>query len=328
MEDQSSRYDPLGQYLAALHVNEITLPLSQIAELVGPLPSEANRNQFWANVDKQHGARRRQWLGNGFRAYFNRSSMAVRFVKEHSSVRANAPWTDAELRVCVLAYKRLWDAEQRAEKLDKSELRREARSGDLSGRTEGAYEFRMQNISALLYELGLPFVRGYLPRRNVGNPKSRLISLINEVWQREAVRETPTSDLESLATRVIASSEKLKSAERSPPSGTNKPEQVFTELSRYVRDPEVIAWVLLRAGGHCEACRGAAPFLRSDGSPFLEVHHLRPLSEGGPDVVTNVVAVCPNCHRRLHHSSDRIAYRRLVLKREIGLLDWPKRRDG
>ncbi|WP_306234570.1 HNH endonuclease [Burkholderia pseudomallei] len=42
---------------------------------------------------------------------------------------------------------------------------------------------------------------------------------------------------------------------------------------------------------------------------FLEVHHLRKLADGGSDMVTNAVAVCPNCHRRLHFSKDACAYR-------------------
>jgi hypothetical protein len=42
-----------------------------------------------------------------------------------------------------------------------------------------------------------------------------------------------------------------------------------------------------------------------DGSPFLETHHLIRLADGGPDTVENAVAVCPNCHRRLHYGRAR-----------------------
>ncbi|MCP6330186.1 HNH endonuclease, partial [Klebsiella pneumoniae] len=59
---------------------------------------------------------------------------------------------------------------------------------------------------------------------------------------------------------------------------------------RFIRDPNVIAWVTVNAGGVCEACDSPAPFKREDGEPYLEVHHVRPLAEGGPDSADNAVA--------------------------------------
>lgn len=70
----------------------------------------------------------------------------------------------------------------------------------------------------------------------------------------------------------------------------------------FVRNPDVVAEVLLRAGGYCERCRKPAPFKRkSDQSPYLEVHHRVPLAVGGLDLVANSEALCPNCHREAHH---------------------------
>ncbi|TDA69847.1 HNH endonuclease signature motif containing protein, partial [Halomonas marinisediminis] len=40
-------------------------------------------------------------------------------------------------------------------------------------------------------------------------------------------------------------------------------------------------------------------------TPFLEVHHLIRLKDGGPDTVENCAALCPNCHRKLHYSSEK-----------------------
>ncbi len=92
------------------------------------------------------------------------------------------------------------------------------------------------------------------------------------------------------------------------PKGSIKPDKTFTTTTSYYRDPEVRAWVLFENDGACEACDNKAPFTTTDGSPFLEVHHLVRLADGGPDVVDNAIAVCPNCHRRLHYSSDRNTY--------------------
>ena len=61
-------------------------------------------------------------------------------------------------------------------------------------------------------------------------------------------------------------------------------------------------YVLARATGNCEGC--SEPFLRSDGTPNLEPHHIRRLSDGGPDHTTFVIALCPTCHSRVHAGAD------------------------
>ena len=67
-------------------------------------------------------------------------------------------------------------------------------------------------------------------------------------------------------------------------------------------------FVLRRAGGHCEGCGAPAPFVRIDGSPYLEPHATRLGSDQelpGPD---GTVALCPNCHRRAHFADDGARY--------------------
>ena len=69
----------------------------------------------------------------------------------------------------------------------------------------------------------------------------------------------------------------------------------------YERSEAIRTYVLKRAGAVCEACEKVAPFHRKDGSPYLEPHHTRRLSDGGPDHPRWVGAVCPNCHREIHY---------------------------
>ncbi|MBB3103776.1 HNH endonuclease [Azomonas macrocytogenes] len=70
----------------------------------------------------------------------------------------------------------------------------------------------------------------------------------------------------------------------------------------FLRNPDVVAEALFRASGTCERCQRAAPFNRkSDGTPYLEVHHIKRLADGGEDTLENVLALCPNCHRELHY---------------------------
>lgn len=73
------------------------------------------------------------------------------------------------------------------------------------------------------------------------------------------------------------------------------------EVLRHVRSALVKQEAECRARGRCGDCGLAAPFLTPAGRPFLEVHHILPLGRGGLDVVENVIALCPNCHRKRHH---------------------------
>ena len=76
---------------------------------------------------------------------------------------------------------------------------------------------------------------------------------------------------------------------------------VTREVTEYLRNRDIIAERLSIAKGNCEDCNNPAPFNRaSDGSPFLEVHHVLPLADGGADTVENTLALCPNCHRKAH----------------------------
>lgn len=80
------------------------------------------------------------------------------------------------------------------------------------------------------------------------------------------------------------------------------PERIQIVTVGYRRNANVIVAVLRRSHGVCERCGSKAPFLRqSDGTPYLETHHWTPLSQGGEDTVENAAALCPNCHRELHH---------------------------
>ena len=68
----------------------------------------------------------------------------------------------------------------------------------------------------------------------------------------------------------------------------------------YIRNSKVAAYTKIRAAGICQLCGQPAPFKDKDGEPFLENHHIVWLSRGGTDTIDNTVALCPNCHRKMH----------------------------
>lgn len=128
--------------------------------------------------------------------------------------------------------------------------------------------------------------------------------------------DRPTADPGLLAQRV---GRLLERGTLPPPSGQEAPASVMKETTLYERDPRVKAWVLKAATGICELC-GTQPFESSDGTPYLEVHHVVPLARRGSDTIDNAVAICPNCHRELHHG------RRAAKRRETLYLRVPRLR--
>lgn len=72
----------------------------------------------------------------------------------------------------------------------------------------------------------------------------------------------------------------------------------------YHRDSSVKEYTKRRANGICELCGNEAPFKTKNG-PYLEVHHVITLSDKGPDAITNTVALCPNCHRKIHLAATK-----------------------
>jgi 5-methylcytosine-specific restriction protein A len=68
----------------------------------------------------------------------------------------------------------------------------------------------------------------------------------------------------------------------------------------YQRNPDVAMWAKRRASGICQLCLNPAPFIDKNGDPYLESHHVIWLSKDGPDTIENTVALCPNCHRKMH----------------------------
>jgi hypothetical protein len=75
-------------------------------------------------------------------------------------------WTEAEVKATVDDYLDMLVAEATGRDYSKAGHRRALIRRLNPGRTESAIEFKHQNISAAMINLGLPYIRGYLPRGN------------------------------------------------------------------------------------------------------------------------------------------------------------------
>lgn len=78
---------------------------------------------------------------------------------------------------------------------------------------------------------------------------------------------------------------------------------------RPATNPRLGKAAIKRSGYKCIFSTDAEPhktFLKPDGTPYLEVHHLIPLKQQPAfeyklDTMANLIPLCPLCHRRLHH---------------------------
>ena len=94
-----------------------------------------------------------------------------------------------------------------------------------------------------------------------------------------------------------------------------------TKTASFVRNRYVSEYAKRRAQGICQLCGEPAPFVDRDGVPFLETHHIIWLADGGADSIKNTVALCPNCHRKMHILDLDEDVNRLL--RKASVTDWP-----
>ena len=107
------------------------------------------------------------------------------------------------------------------------------------------------------------------------------------------------------------SAEELKRRAENP---IETPRKMAVLTQQHVRNPYVAEFARRRADGICELCGQPAPFKKKDGDPFLETHHIKLLSKGGKDTIKNTVALCPNCHRKMHIVNLKIDRQKLLDK--------------
>jgi hypothetical protein len=113
----------------------------------------------------------------------------------------------------------------------------------------------------------------------------------NETIEAE-VRHLCSLDLAALMDRYRAG----------PKGGQSKPSAKRTTTRLFARDPLIVAIGKVRAGFKCEVAGCSQPtFFDVGNQPYCEVHHIRPLSEGGADDPENVACLCPTHHREAHH---------------------------
>jgi hypothetical protein len=86
-------------------------------------------------------------------------------VRHQSSANAGEDWTRREVELIVADYLDMLTRELTGQRYNKTAHRKRLLE-QLPGRSNGSVEFKHANISAVLVELGFPYLRGYTPRVN------------------------------------------------------------------------------------------------------------------------------------------------------------------
>ncbi|MBY4945230.1 EVE domain-containing protein [Cupriavidus respiraculi] len=121
----------------------------------------------------------------------------------------------------------------------------------------------------------------------------------------EALDASSAREAERLGARPLSDLMVAYAEQRTTGHWPSKPNIRLASSTVYERNPLVIALAKLRSKGQCEVPECShPPFLTKDGNPYIEVHHLTPLSEGGHDTIENVVCVCANHHRECHYGQN------------------------
>jgi hypothetical protein len=110
-------------------------------------------------------------------------------------IRIGDPWSRVEAELAVVDYFQMLELEVRGDAFNKAERNAELRK-KLTRRSKSSVELKHQNISAILDELGLPFIRGYKPRGNV----------------QELLREVVREQVDSQQNRLVSVIDNLEAA--------------------------------------------------------------------------------------------------------------------
>lgn len=110
--------------------------------------------------------------------------------------------------------------------------------------------------------------------------------------------EPPWDRLNAIATSLSVNVESLLISSSSTPQFIQRVGRINRHFPYYEEK------VIYQANGICELCRRNAPFNDRNGFPYLEAHTIDRIAYGGEESVKNIVALCPNCHAKLHVCED------------------------
>lgn len=130
-----------------------------------------------------------------------------------------AEWSQSEVDACVADYLQMLTLELNGQRFNKAEHAR-ALLKKLDGRNHKSVEFKRANISAVMIELGYPYINGYKPRSNF--QRLLLESVESHLAGNTTVEEAARAAANRPATPVTAEDVELSWVPRPIPSRTRE----------------------------------------------------------------------------------------------------------
>lgn len=111
------------------------------------------------------------------------------------------------------------------------------------------------------------------------------------------IRVTESNQLQQLSRSIkkVGKGKKVYVVTKSP-TGQQEPKRSLVRNERIIRDTQVSVWVKYAHEFCCQICGMTLQI--TSGQRYAEAHHIKPLGKdhNGPDVVENILCVCPNHH--------------------------------
>jgi 5-methylcytosine-specific restriction endonuclease McrA len=184
------------------------------------------------------------------------------------------------------------------------------------------YGFGIQDVRLIHPAISLASIERHVPQltwarypRSITTPTPTIAAQLRGLISERRRTRLPDLDREALEHANLAELRQVAKLK----ARSSAPARVVRAI-RLARVQAIRLYVLRRADGTCEGCGAGTPFVTPSGDPYLEPHHTTRLADGGPDDPADVIALCPTCHRRVHHANDGRQFN-LTLKRRLAQIE-------
>ena len=72
-------------------------------------------------------------------------------------------------------------------------------------------------------------------------------------------------------------------------------------------------WIYVERRAFVKDAARRHPFFGRMAPRIWEPHHTQRVADEGPDHPATIIALCPTCHKRVHHAQDRLTYNRKLM---------------
>jgi 5-methylcytosine-specific restriction protein A len=185
-----------------------------------------------------------------------------------------------------------------------------------AGYIKGLIDISATNALGIGYQNGAIVSRRYqadqdIQQNEFAKDLAVLLDLYDELFSKiganliDAMGDMSSDEYQEVANEIA----KSPPGNDLPEGGLPLPKQVASiTKNNFKRDPKMAALAIAASKYSCEIDAGHETFTsRRTKERFVEAHHLIPMQYQGGfsfslDIPENIVALCPTCHRKFHHS--------------------------